>query len=391
MEVAELRANPGGTLAPEEIIGRDAIVDRLWAALRQQSLVLTSERRIGKTSVVTKMISKAPPRTHCIVRDLEGLRSPAEFVEAIYHDATPVLSKVDRARLGMWRLFTTLGGAELGDLKLPAIAIHWKNLLDALVKDLCEMDERRIVFLWDELPLFLYDIAESGGGSVAMEVLDVLRALRQRYRGLRMVFTGSVGIHEVIGSLRRAGYANDPTNDMRMFEVPPLTPADGTLLAKLLLRGERIEIVGVEADVCGFLSESVAHIPFYIHSLVARIKEKQQTLALADVTNHVQGMVSDPDDPAHFSHYSQRLLTHCGDADAQTALVVLDTLAQSGVTLRFAELLNLAKHRIPLSNEEAFRRILTLLLRNHYLIKFSDGTYAFRYSIVKSWWQHARG
>lgn len=40
---------PGGQLEIGEIIGRDKLVDRLWKILARQSLVLTAERRMGKT------------------------------------------------------------------------------------------------------------------------------------------------------------------------------------------------------------------------------------------------------------------------------------------------------------------------------------------------------
>ena len=50
-----MRANPGGIVGPEDVIGRDDLIAELWQTLEKQSVVLTSERRIGKTSVIRKM------------------------------------------------------------------------------------------------------------------------------------------------------------------------------------------------------------------------------------------------------------------------------------------------------------------------------------------------
>lgn len=50
-----MRANPGGQLAPENVVGRDRLIAKLWDILTQQSVVLTSERRIGKTQIIRKM------------------------------------------------------------------------------------------------------------------------------------------------------------------------------------------------------------------------------------------------------------------------------------------------------------------------------------------------
>src|SRR5271169_1187978 len=82
-----MRANPGGTIGPKEVVGRNELIKRLWRCLETQSLVLTSERRIGKTSVIRKMKDENPDsRVVCVLRDLEGLRSPQEFVECLYRD-----------------------------------------------------------------------------------------------------------------------------------------------------------------------------------------------------------------------------------------------------------------------------------------------------------------
>src|SRR6202162_2743292 len=97
-----MMANPGGVLAPEDVVGRDNLIDLLWRVLEVQSVVLTSERRIGKTSVIRKMVADPDPHRVCFLRDIEGFRSPSEFIEGIYADVEPILSKREKARLAMW-------------------------------------------------------------------------------------------------------------------------------------------------------------------------------------------------------------------------------------------------------------------------------------------------
>jgi len=65
-------------------------------------------------------------------------------------------------------------------------------------------------------------VKQAEGEAAAMEVLDVLRSIRNDTHPYEMVFTGSVGLHQVLNMLRKGGYANDPTNDMRTVEVLPL-------------------------------------------------------------------------------------------------------------------------------------------------------------------------
>jgi hypothetical protein len=45
-----MRTNPGGGLAPEEVVGRDALIADLWDKLERHSVMMTAKRRMGRTS-----------------------------------------------------------------------------------------------------------------------------------------------------------------------------------------------------------------------------------------------------------------------------------------------------------------------------------------------------
>lgn len=119
------------------------------------------------------------------------------------------------------------------------------------------------VIFWDEVPLMIYNIKQRRNEDTAMELLNTLRSLRQMHPDLRMVFTGSIGLHNVITSLKRAGYANDPTNDMYTMDVPPLSPLDAQELARRLLGGEDIRTDSLQATAQA-IGEAVDGIPHYI-------------------------------------------------------------------------------------------------------------------------------
>ena len=50
-----MQINSGGRLDTKDIIGRDNEIDRYWRVLQRQGLVLSAERRIGKTHILFKM------------------------------------------------------------------------------------------------------------------------------------------------------------------------------------------------------------------------------------------------------------------------------------------------------------------------------------------------
>jgi hypothetical protein len=298
---------------------------------------------------------------------------------------------MDRAKMGLWRLMEKLGGTQIVDVKLPAIRAHWKSLLMSLFEDLFQTETRDVIFFWDELPLFIFNVARSSGDDVAMELLDVLRALRQRHKRLRMVFTGSVGIHQVVSNLRRRGYANDPTNDMAIIEVPPLDPPDGKSLAEQLLAGENLQVAESLRDLGQAASESVGHIPYYIHVLVSRLRSRGGSITAEVIKRERDLMIQDPNDPAHFCYYEDRLSTYYRVSDAQIALRTLDALCVADAAVPQSRLLNLVRHHIENVDEDEFRQVLRLLMKDHYLQRDHSGHYSFRYSLIQYWWHYSRG
>lgn len=257
-----MKANPGGQLAPDDVVGRDELITRLWNVLERQSLVLTAERRIGKTSVIKKMVAEAPESVIPIYQDLEGTRTPLEFAELVLHDVEDYLSRKGRLASRARKLLAELAGAEFGDvIKVPEqVAPHWKKLLKMVIEDLAEHQDRTLLFFWDEVPLMLYNIKRRDGEAAAMEVLDVLREMRQTHRGLRMVFTGSLGLHNVVTALKDVGYANAPLNDMRTIDVEPLSAEHAKQLAAWLLQGEKINVDDL-SKVSQAIAEGVDRVP----------------------------------------------------------------------------------------------------------------------------------
>ena len=161
-----------------------------------------------------------------------------------------------------------------------------------------------------------------------MELLDMLRSFRQMHPGLRMVFTGSIGIHNVITALKRGGYANDPTNDMETRDVPPLSSEDAQRLARLLLKGEKIKAVEVDVTARA-IADSVDGIPYYIHHIVSQMRDRDIVESGATVREIVNTCLTDPLDRWHMSHYRERIDTYYTDEERPFALGLLDALAVS--------------------------------------------------------------
>ena len=175
-----MKANPGGIISPDEVIRRDGLIANLWSVLEQQSLTLSAERRMGKTTVIKKMAADGNTDQLIIFRDVENVRSPVEFVELVWQDIEKYLSGKEKAKR-VRNFLSQLNGIEFAGIKFPDIAkAHWKILLTRAIEDLVENQDRQVVFLWDEIPFMLDNIGKVDSAAT-MEMLDTLRVLRQTY------------------------------------------------------------------------------------------------------------------------------------------------------------------------------------------------------------------
>lgn len=385
-------ANPGGYIDPAHLIGRDKLVEQIWKILERQSVVLIAERRIGKTSILNKMVKESPTGVFVRFSELEAVNTPLEFAKKIYHDVEPNLSWFNWSKGKVRQVLEPLTGFKVaGVIDIPEmVARSWKNLLVLIIEDLVKHQKHRVIFLWDEIPYMLNNIKKRNGEAAAMEVLDILRSLRQTHPNLRMVFTGSIGLHNVITSLKRAGYANAPINDMYTQDVPPLSASDAERLALQLLKGESIPTED-DAKIAQEIATAGDYIPYYIHWIVDRLKDCEQRVNAAIVSQMRGQLLADDQDCMNLRYFRERIDEYYTQTEQPVALKLLDILASSSRSLPLDEVLNLLRSHQANVEEEQVHEVLKLLRHDHYIQMEPDGTYHFRFSLIQQWWRMSRG
>lgn len=388
-----MKANPGGQIDTKSVIGRDHLILLLWETIELQSLVITAERRIGKTTVMKKMAAEPAKGWLPVYQDLENCHSATEFAMAVYREVHQFLTKKGRLTRRSKEFFGALGGTEIGGFfKLPdKTAASWKDVLTRAIEDLIHENDgvTKLLFLWDEMPFMLGNIRNAEGEQTAMQVLDHLRWLRQTHGDLRMIITGSIGLHHVITSLKEKNYANSPVNDMAAFDVPPLTKDDAASLARLIIVGEGLKSPDPKAT-----SETIAHeadcFAFYVHHIVRGLRIHALDATPANVTKIVASHLVDSNDPWQLIHYRERIPTYYPD-DQKTVPLILDQLAVQQGTATVGELLAVLKGVSQFDDRDRLLRLLSLMERDHYLQRHEDGRYQFRFPLIRRWWKLNRG
>jgi hypothetical protein len=385
-----MRVRLSGNPSPEDVIGRDQIIASLWERLAQGSAVITAERRMGKTSVIQKMNAQQPPNFVGDYQDLEEISTPEELVRNIYNKICEVLSTQQRFKQVLQNLLKDWGGEKFLSVGLPHPKISWQQNLQIIIKDLSsQLDPNEIwIFFWDELPLAVEKIRVNSGASAAMSVLDNFRAIRQTYNNIRMVYTGSIGLHHVIGKLRDAGYTNSPINDMYKLNLPPLANEDALYLAQQLLIGENIATTSI-TEVGNGIVEAVNGIPFYIHHVVDLLNGCSLPVNILDIDTVITNALEEVN-VWELGDYEERIQKYYLESNYKLALLALDKLAISEKLLSFTELLDLARAEIDVVDKEDFRKVLKLLEQDHYVSREVGGGYYFRFQLVKKYWQIQR-
>jgi hypothetical protein len=387
----DMKANPGGNLDPDNVYGRDKLIELIWERLENQSILMNAERRIGKTQILRKMLLQPKSGWKPLYRNVEKIHSAQEFAELVYDDVQQFLGKVERAKSFLLK-FLEDNENEYINLK----GRTWKKLLTSAIEDLMATPrEDRLVFLWDELPWMVESIRRNESSQMAVEILDTIRSLRHEQNRFRVIFTGSIGLHHVLGKLSADGYPTSAKNDMYPVTVTPLAPVDAERLAADLLGGENIEC-DRRGNAAATIAEQVDYFPFYIHHIVAGLRVEQLLVTETSIKEYISRQLVDASDPWQLTHYRSRLATYYPeDDDAGKVAAILDVLALTedpADALSVDKTLERLTSRKSTSNDrDDILRLLRLLDADHYLLRGTDGGYRFRFPLIRRWWKLDRG
>lgn len=384
MSTRSIPINPGGRLALADVVGRDQEIRRLWEVLRRQGVVLSAERRIGKTHILWKLQENCPTGITTFYQDLEGIYSVRELIHAVLElTATGVKGSIKKAAIGIAKFLPT----RIGGTDLPKLEDHWKALFrDSIEKALVRhTDSELVIFLWDEFPMMLRNLTNSHEPTVALELLDTLRELRQRHpEKLRFLLTGSIGLPIVLRSLPDGTLAS--LNDMHSLTVEPLSRQAINQLASGLITSMRHPPRNVK-QIATSIADNIEGFPYYIHHMVDQLNLLGRPPRPSDVSNVFDHLLKADSDPANLSYYRDRLKLYYTDKQRGLATKLLDLLSSSDEPIGLNQLGNLIRHADVAITNQQIKETLILLKDDHYLLMTDNHDFAFRWTIVKKWWR----
>jgi len=378
----------------------------LWQRLRESHVLMLAPRRVGKTSLLLRLMDAAPEHgfraIYVSVADARGEDDVAKKLVAAL-SAHPDAERAWKKVKGPLRSFFARGGlkakVEAGPISVELGGQTWPTVVETAAEALEDLGERWLVLV-DELPIFVLGLLRADpSGQRARAFLNWLRELRnpvapaadKRAPALRWVVAGSIGLDAVVGRMN----LGDTINDLALFPLGPFHPevADTFLVALGASYGLPLDV----ATRARVLERAGWLIPFYLQILFTRlhdlVAETGVTPSPAIVDRVVEELLT-PAYRAYFDYWRQRLTEELGHPEDKRALAVLAAvaLAPDGVTDRRALDDALAGH-IPdaRTRDEALRFLLDVLENDGYLARLTDpdgraARFTFRSALLREYW-----
>ncbi|MBN3036017.1 MAG: ATP-binding protein [Bacteroidales bacterium] len=377
----------------EKIIGREKEIRAIWDVLERQSVVITSLRRMGKTSILKKMTQSPREGWKPILHFVEGARDPQEFVDGLYRQLLERGVSEDRFRRAREYYEKFIGGKDFGQFKMPSFRSHWKMILEKIMEDAVQAQSERILIMIDEFPMMLwnfittYELADQ-----ATELLDTLRKIREMYEDsgkLRFIFCGSIGMNIVLEKLQKKhNYAGEPMNNMIKYPVLEMNPEDALELCRYLFGTDYV--FDNKEDVFNHLIQQTNRLPFFIDRLkIQTMISGLETITIQDIDKMIHDLISAPLNNSEFSHLESRIKTYYEEDIRQLSLDILSVLSRHEDYVSEDGVINELKSYSEVDENNA-KSALRSLYNDLYLFRKEENgmrTFMFRYPLVRRWWQ----
>lgn len=383
----------GNAARKEQFFPRPDVRAKIFDAIdSNENLLISSPRRVGKTSILLNLIDEPDENYYAVFVNTESCISAERFFEQILKaildtdnlEGFGKFSKDVRATFKKWG--EKIAGINLGgivEVNLnPGEKPTYYDQLQKFLKEV-NLNGKKILLLLDEFPVTLEHIVKNAGVEMATFFLNQNRELRQNPEfqpKIRFVYTGSVGLLNVA----RKMHATDRVNDLNEIKVGPLKKADARRLAAALFESrfgkeappETIEYMLRKIDLL---------LPFYIQLIVKELYELVDSEEIGVSEEAVDAAFHNliRNGNIHLQHYKSRLGKIFSAEEQAVVNAILVAIKKNEAGLSHDEILNLAVGK---NLQDELGEILETLLHDGYLLE-KDNRYYFYSIILKHWWK----
>jgi hypothetical protein len=362
----------------------------LWRLFRKnQNVLMLAPRRIGKTMLLHQIADKSEDNGfRGVVVDVEGYSEEKDFFQQLCSSIQEEIG-TGRSLISIFtnRLKLVIHGSEdVKDWRQLLLNTDWQRFAETLICTLNESGgDQPLLVMIDELAIFIMALLRNHGLDRAKSFLYWLRNMQQKYRNVRWLYTGSIGLDAVA---RREGMEGALV-DMEVYPLQPFAEDTARKFLKHLSSADNCQIQDEAVEIIlqglGWLS------PYYLDKIVS--DACSQVGMRGQVTPIVAGRaleaMLDRSKRVYWSPWREHLDKNFSEPERTNLYTALEVIATDPIGARRDTILvALNKGGETIGNKEiAF--ILDTLTTDGY-ITFCDGEpgrYRFVMNLLRLWWQ----
>jgi len=354
------------------------------------SVHMPAPRRIGKTWTINRLARDlAGAGWHAVEIDVEGMRTPQEFARELCIRIEAQHSIKDRFKAHAVQRLSNLLGGSWGEKPLDALGrVNPIEFAETLIASLDESKERTVIII-DEISYFFLALAEDDAKE-AHAFAYKLRALEQRYRNVRWLITGSIGLDTIARRYNLEG----AFVDFETFILEPFTEGQARSYMRDPIIQQQFNHVfdASDADFNEMFTKLGWLAPYYLKMVANEVRPSVEggggapsKATRADFEAAFEKLLQ-PNRRSEFAVWREHIRKNLPAADRLIAENILDVLSKSIQGENEDTLLAQLLQSHGGMTRRQLRDILAMLV-NDGLIAKTDGRYGFRSGLVRRYWQ----
>ena len=367
---------------------------RLWRDLEDNHVLILAPRRVGKTSVLFKLVAESRAKQcsavfHSVARYGSELRLVLTLFKKVAEKDEGVWSALQKGRLE--RFLRGIQQAKAFSVELAMREMEeddWRIVGDELVEAM-QAGNTRWLLLLDELPVFVAELLGRDDGPVrAKRFLQWLREVRQGppegEDSLRWVLAGSIGLDALT---QRLGLSAT-INDLLLYRLGPYDPANADAFLRQL--GETHNVLLTDEIRSALLERIGWPIPHHLQVLFHQLRELELPATTPVTAEHVERVfeaLTKPSSRTYFDTWYQRLTDELGRPQDGWARALLTACAKDPNGAGRDVLAQVLARQVmePSRRDEELAWLITVLENDGYLVREGD-RWRWRSPVLREYW-----
>ncbi len=386
---------------------RKEFLRHLWTSIKKHNVLLIAPRRIGKTTVMYRMLDKPRDSWLVIHLNVEQLKTPEDFfvtlVDAIHeHQPDYLRDTLAKSWDYLRGIFSRIERIEVSELKIGLrksedLKKSWEERATQLM-DRVFASGVKILFIIDEFPDMLNGIVRNSPDAFET-FLHWFRMIREKSlnHDVRWLIGGSVNL---IVSLDKQGKVK-LVNDLKPEILVPFSPDEVREFVTRMFKKNRV--LFDDTVIPRILELLGSPIPYFLQMLTQELyrkwKRNRSPLSADTITEVFNKTLLGEMARDKLLHYCSRIDIYYLPEEREATHYLLNKLSLSEDGISRNTLFNLYRQveerrsggRTGPLLDQSFQRLLLYLQSDFYIEEIKEGHYDFASRLLKAWWRKCFG